>query len=227
MAKINKDGLDPQVVAYIDSLEEDTEQLEAALSDVTDVAETLKAENDGLKAKLAKHDVAEADTDEAFEEVIKSAPAHVAEVMKAQRRQMQEQAEHIAKMQQADVERTMLAKAAALPYLQGTPDEVAAVLKECYEVPSVITKSDGTTETKTLGDKVEAMLKAANAQLESAAIFSQVGTAGATTTVSKSLEAAAGELRKADPTLTQEQAIAQALDNNPEMYAEYIASQEA
>lgn len=225
MGKINKDDLDPQVVALIDSLEEDNAEMETALTAVTEAATTLKAENDALKARVAKYDVAEADDDEKFEAVLKSASPEVAEVLKQQRAQNAQMQAQLIATRDADVQRTMLTKAAALPHLQGTKEELAAVLKECFDVPSEFTKADGTTETKTLGDKVEAVLKAANAQLESASIFGEIGKSGGGVTVASSVEAAAEELRKSDPTLTQEQAIAKAYENNPELYVQSITQE--
>jgi hypothetical protein len=66
------------------------------------------------------------------------------------------------------------------------------------------------------------VLKAASAQLESSALFTELGSGGTGTTVSASTEAAAKALQKADPDLTYEQAVAKAMDDNPALYEQAL-----
>lgn len=68
-------------------------------------------------------------------------------------------------------------------------------------------------------EKLETVLKAAN---ESAAIFVEIGKTGhgEQKDAQGKLDAAAEEIRKAEPALTREQAVAKALDRDPNLYTE-------
>lgn len=72
---------------------------------------------------------------------------------------------------------------------------------------------------------VEEVLKAADGQLESAGIFSELGKSSSTSETGGSLEkieAFAKELRAADPKLTKEGAFAKAAEAHPELYTAYV-----
>jgi hypothetical protein len=62
------------------------------------------------------------------------------------------------------------------------------------------------------------VLKAANEQIAKGNLFTTFGTGGGETTISKSVRAAAEEIRKANPALTIEQAEAQVYATQPELF---------
>lgn len=73
--------------------------------------------------------------------------------------------------------------------------------------------------------KIESLLKAANEQLRQASLFAEVGKSGAGAGGSAwaKIEAAAASLvQKADGRMTREQAIAEVMQFQPELYNEYL-----
>lgn len=198
---IKKEDLPTEVVEYIDALE----------AHVDDLDETIAKQDEditALKSGKAVDDVSKADAD--LSEILKSADPAVAAVIRKQADDNKALAERIAKQENADTDRTMIAKAAALPHVGNEDHSVTDVLKGAYAV---------STE---FGESVEAILKSANEQIETSDLFKELGGGGATSTIAKSVEAAAAEIRKAEPTLTQEQAIAKAYETNPALYAESL-----
>lgn len=211
--------LDPEVQEYIVGLQTDLNESDAALEDVTKTAQTQLAELVQLRATGARDAVRKAgDDDAAFEAAISKADPATQEFMKMQRDQNRLLQERLEKQEQQDHERTMLAKAKALPFIPGEEADVASLLSKCYAVRVDVQKADGTIESKPLGEQIEAIFKAVNAQLDSASIFTELGSTGAVTTTAATVEAKANELRKADPTLTKEQAIAKAYEEDPMAY---------
>lgn len=199
MTKISKDDLPVEVVEYIDALEAHVDDLDATIAKQDETITTLSADK-------ATNDVSKADAD--LTEILKSADPAVAAVIRKQAEDNKAMAERISKQEAADLDRTMIAKAAALPHVGSDETPTAEVLKGAYAV---------STE---FGEKVEAILKAANEQIETSDLFKELGGGGGESTVSQSVDAAAAEIRKADPSLTREQAIAKAYETNPALYAE-------
>lgn len=106
--------------------------------------------------------------------------------------------------------REYVAKAQGFANLSVNPQEFGAVLKALAEkCPDEYAK-------------IEATLKAADEAVGKSALFDERGRPGvsAASAMGK-IEAAAAELRKADPTLTQAQAVEKVLDQNPGLYDEY------
>jgi hypothetical protein len=119
------------------------------------------------------------------------------------------EAEKIAKAERdLRIQREAVTKAQALPMIAEDPNELAELLIAL----------DGTPE----GAKVEKMLKAANEAIAKGDLFSEMGRTGAGVTSGTAVEAAAAEIRKADPNLTPEQAIAKAYEANPDLYDEDV-----
>lgn len=128
-----------------------------------------------------------------------------------------ESAEKIAKEERDRREtREFIAKAEELDQIAQDPAEFGQVLKAIAHA-----ERDGHIEAGT-SEKLANVLKAANEAVEKGALFAELGRPGAIGggDAQTKLEAAAAELRKADPGLTEAQSIAKALDAAPDLYTE-------
>lgn len=204
-SEINKDDLDPEVAAYIDALE----------STVTDLNSTVEkaqkdlAEKDEQIAKMAPKDA------ESSEEITKSllskADPAVRALIEKQQADLKEATEIAKAERDARLNREFISKAEALPALAVDPSDFGQVLRRMAEAldPQDV-------------EKIDTVLKSANEAIRAGAVFSVSGRAGADTTVSASVLARAEEIRKADPTLTPEQAQAKAYQENPALLAEAL-----
>ncbi len=201
---ITKDDLPAEVVSYIDSLE-------AAVDDLTE--KVTKAEQEVQKAQKEAQDakdiskIDQTDPKAVFEAALAKADPMVAAVMKRQQEQLDE-AERVAKAERdARLTAQYVSKAEALPMISEDKAGLATLLR---------TMADKLTPEEV--EKVETILKAANEQIAKGDLFSEFGKGGAETTIAKSVEAQAAELRKNNPKLTKEQAIAQVYEDNPDLY---------
>ncbi len=105
-----------------------------------------------------------------------------------------------------------VAKAAGFKNLPVKPEEFGPVMKSLAE-------KDPENYAK-----VEAALKAADEAAGKAGLLGEIGSSAAPAggTAMAKLEGAAQELRKSDPNLSKEQAVAKALEQHPELYEDYI-----
>lgn len=199
--QIAKDDLAPEVVAYIDSLEAEVdtlaEQVEKAEERETELRDTL--------SKMAPKDEA------AQEEINKSLLAKADPALRALIEKQQadlKATEEIAKAEREQrLTREYISKAEALPMLSESKDDLAGLLRR---VADSLPAEDVT--------KWETILKAANEQIAQGNLFASYGTGGGDTTVSKSVEAKADEIMKADSSLTKEQAMVKVYEQNPDLY---------
>ena len=198
---IAKDDLAPEVVAYIDGLESEVETLSAQVEkSVADIAERdeqiskmvpkdAEAEGEISKALLAK-------ADPAVRSLIEKQQAEIAkanEIARAER--------------DARLDREFISKAEALPMVAEDKTALAGLLRRASEA---LSPEDNTALTT--------VLKAANEQIAKGNLFTTFGTGGGETTISKSVRAAAEEIRKANPALTIEQAEAQVYATQPALF---------
>lgn len=217
MPKINKSDLAPEVVEYIDSLEAEVD----ALSADVEKAEAEVIEKDAVIADLQGTLEKSAPKDEDSEaEILK---ANLAKMDPAVRsiveKQMRETAEakEIAKAEREQrLEREFISKAESLPMLAEDKKDLAGLLRQV---------ADALPQESV--EKFETILKAANEQIAKGNLFSTFGKSGAETTVSKSLDGKAAEIRKANPDLTPDQALAQAYEENPDLARQAMTGQEA
>lgn len=200
---ISKDDLAPEVVEYVEGLEEENADLTKSVEDKDAEIETLKAdlkkaEDSGLIVKSEE---------EQFEALLEKADPAVRVLLKKQADDLKA-AQEIAKAEREDrISKEYVAKAESLPMLAEDKAEFGGLLRKTAEA---------------LGDdfpKFEQVLKAANEQIAKGNLFEEFGSGGGQVTVSKSVEAAAAEIRKTEPTLTEEQAIAKAYEANPALLA--------
>lgn len=153
----------------------------------------------------------------AFEAVLKSHDAEVAALRKANELEQTkaDEAIAIAKAVQLTNDTTaFVAKSAGYENLAKDDSEFGPVLLSIAKAEEAEQLPKGTLE------KLETVLKAADAQVEKGALFSELGKTGAgITDVEKQLDTLAADIRKSDPSLTKEQAIEKAYSDNPELYA--------
>ena len=203
---ISKDDLPEAVVEYITALEDKIDEQDALLSksgpDGDDDFEAIIAE---LVAEgLIEEDVAKGEN---VAELVKSNPIVQALISKAEARATE--AETIAKAERDErLRRDYIAKAEGFKHLPNDADTLGRLLRA---VDEKLNPADA--------EELGKILKAADGALESAKLFDELGSTSIVKG-SASLESAAEEIRKTDPSLTREQAIAKALENNPALYEE-------
>ena len=156
----------------------------------------------------------------AVEAVIKANDAEKAELIaKAEEQATKaENAEKIAK-EERDVRETRdyIAKSAGYENIAKADDEFGPVLKSIANA-----ERDGALPEGTAA-KLDEVLKAADEQVKAGDLFKEAGRAGhggASDSEGKA-KAAAAEIKKADPKLTDAQAIAKAYEADPSLYDEY------
>lgn len=190
---INKSDLAPEVVQYIESLEEALDEVADAgtLSD-GDLADALEEIEQGqtVEAVLAKADPAIKELVSKAVEQAESRAAAAEEIAKAERDER--------------IKREFIEKAQGFTALPIEAGRLGEILKAVSEG---LSEEDATEVTRLLTAGNEAIGKS----------FEEAGTSHATS-VSKSVEAAAEEIRKADTSLTYEQAVARAYEQNPDLY---------
>lgn len=211
--EITKDDLPDEVVTYIEALEDEVDSLRAEKKEPTkksdpsdvDEEEDDEDEDDEDEAETSKGDPL-AKADPAVKALIeKQAKA----ISKAEKRA--EAAEAVAKAERKErLRKEFVEKAKTLPMISDTPDDFGALLEEASEK---LSEDDY--------KKFEGLLKAANEQITKSNLFDEIGNGGLGS-VNASVEAKANELRKADPTLSEAQAIARAYEMNPALYDEEV-----
>jgi len=178
------------------------EEIAKELSDTKAELETIKAELEKFKeeAKKAKEPAQE----ENFEEVLKNLDPAVQKVFKSLQAQ-KEAAEQVAKqLQEQKEEEEAIAKARALKALPVEEEKLVQVVKG-------------------VSDDVYEILKSAAKVLEESNLFEEVGKSNAGTADAWSrIEKKAKEIAKRDG-ITIEKAISVVINENPELYKEYLS----
>lgn len=180
------------------------EEIAAELSDTRTELETVKAELEKFKeeAKKSKEPTQEGN----FEEVLKNLDPAVQKVFKSLQAQ-KEAAEQIAKqLKEQKEEEEAIAKAKALKALPVEEDKLIQVVKS-------------------VSDDVYEILKSAAKVLEESNIFEEVGKGkGNTGSIDawSRIEKKAEEVAKRDG-ITIEKAISVVINENPELYKEYLS----
>lgn len=109
--------------------------------------------------------------------------------------------------------REFVAKAAALKNLSLNADEMGPVFKTLSE------------SAPDAWAKIEGLLKTANQQLSQTALFREIGTSGGASAGSawgRAVQMAEQMVQKSDNGMTKEQAITKVLQQNPDLYNEYL-----
>ena len=178
------------------------EEIATELSDTKEALEKSKAELEKFKEEVKKSK--EPAQEENFEEVLKSLDPAVQKVFKSLQSQ-KEAAEQIAKqLKEQKEEEEAIAKAKALKALPVEEDKLIQVVKG-------------------VSDDVYEILKSAAKVLEESDIFEEVGKSNAGSIDAWSrIEKKAEEIAKRDG-ITVEKAIGVVINENPELYKEYLS----
>lgn len=200
------------------------EKLEDSLLEFIEKAENGKddeeEEEDEEGMDMEKADAADADAEivldeedeDDVEKFLKSADPRLAEIVKSAVSRA-EAAETIAKRERdLRLEREFIAKSDELSHLPAKADEVVALLKAVHE------------GAPRAANAFEELLKRCNSALAEGAIYKSEGqgeTSESNTIVAR-WDSAVENIRKNADGLSYEQAFAAALDQNPELYEEYL-----
>jgi hypothetical protein len=194
-------------------LEKRATDSEAALAEAQDV---IKAKDEELaKGKTKKGDYKKeqmTDEEEDDEEVMKSLPESIRKRLEETEAKAKEASEQLAKMKDEAETKEAIAKAKDLGF--GDADKVGPLLLR-------VAKGKTTAEDAAL---VEQLLKSAGQVTDKSILFKSMGSDAAVDGDPEALlKAKAEEIRKANEKLSPEQAYAQALEQNPQLYNAYIA----
>lgn len=209
--EITKNDLPTEVKDYIDALEERVEELDGDVGKSDEALAEVIRENDVLKGEALGDKLAKSDSDEAFTEAISKADPATRAILESQRTQLQTAEAAIAKSAADATEATMVAKSAELTHVHvekaDDDDEgMVGILKTAYGVSAEY------------GDQLFEVLKRTSDLVEQGDLFSELGAGGGSTVIAKSAEAQAAALRKEDPELSEEEALAKIYTDDPALY---------
>lgn len=209
---INKDGLAPEVLAYIDSLESENSTLASTLDEATD---TLTKAN----TRIEELESSESEETEGDEDVLKSAdPKLVALVKSLQEDKAASEAKlsdalAIAKGERDQrVEKEFISKAADFK----VATDATALGKALKDISENCSEDSYKT--------VEAVLKAAGEQVEKGALFEESGSRGSDSTpkANDAIDTAAKALIEKGEAKTYSEAVAKAVKNDPSLYERHV-----
>ena len=178
------------------------EEIAKELSDTKKALEESKAELEKIKEEVKKSK--EPAQEENFEEILKNLDPAVQKVFKSLQAQ-KEAAEQVAKqLTEQKEEEEAIAKARALKVLPVEEEKLVQVVKG-------------------ISDDVYEILKSAAKVLEESNLFEEIGKSNAGTTDAWTrIEKKAEEIAKRDG-ITLEKAISVVINENPELYREYLS----
>lgn len=209
---INKDDLDPEVVAYIEGLEDTVDELTEKVTKSDEKVAATEAKVTELQGQIEKMVPKDDDADAEIQKSLleKADPALRALIEKSQKEA--EEATSIAKAEREQrLQKEFISKAESLPMISEKKDDLATVLRKAYDLGG-----------EEYGKQVESLLTAANTQIAKGNLFSIRGSGGGQTTVTASVESAVAEIMKGDPSLTKEQAEVRAYETNPALFDEAL-----
>lgn len=214
--EVDFDSLPDDVKKYIDTLEDVvvqkvlTKTEEAPVAEKTEVAKADEAPGDTTE-------VAKGEAEESEEDLLKSADPRLADLIRKSRddaaaaNKAAAEATKVAKFERDQrVERELIAKADTFS-VPGDKSDVVAILK-----------SATATGDAELIAKIDKLLAATTEVMKQTDLFKEIGT-DQPGGIESGLEKVAKALIDTDPKLTKEQAIAKALEANPELYNTYLA----
>lgn len=214
---ITKDDLDPEVVAYIEGLENTVDELTEGLEKAEKTVEETNVKVTELQGQIEKmvpkDDETSAEINKSLLE--KADPALRALIEKSQKEA--QEATEIAKAEREQrLQKEFISKAESLPMISESKDDLATVLRKAYDLGG-----------EEYGKQVESLLTAANTQIAKGNLFSIRGSGGGQTTLTGNVTSAVEAIMKADPTLSKEQAEVRAYEQNPNLFDEALSAQEA
>ena len=191
-------------------------ELEAALSKARERIASLETDLEKAKPKKGKKPaflMEEEDMEE--DDMMKSVPEPVREMLNKARSEAEAAREELRKERETQRDREYVAKAAGWGHLTIEADSFGPALRQVADI------------APTLAETIEKALEAANAQQEAAAIFGEIGAAGRPNTGNAygQVESLAKAAVEKGEYKTVEQAIAGLVSTNPALYQQYRAEQ--
>lgn len=210
-------AVDAEAVSKLFGLPDTTKE-EATVADNETPEELEKARKAELDALQEKYDKLEAEHKElkrslkkeaeSPEEVAKAAlPEEVRKQLDDQAAELQKARDEIQKERDARLDEQAIVKSREVfTHLGFDHGVVAPALRKMAVIDA------------DLAEAVSVTLKAAEAQLESAGLFAELGKSTSDEDTVSELDRVVKAVQDAEPTLTKEQAIAKAYETNPELY---------
>jgi hypothetical protein len=199
----------------MEKLAKGLEAAEASIASLTDKLEKAATENAGLKAELAK-----AKGGDDADDVLKGLSPAARDLVQKAQADAAAATSQVAKMQEQQDTGVFIAKAA------GLSDALVVKADELGPILYRIEKGSTTTADR---EKLEAVLKAANEAVRQSKHFAEVGKSSAGVpgdgTAHAALAAAAAEIQKANPALSEAVAFTKAIQANPQVYDRYVDEQ--
>ena len=210
VGNIKKEDLASEVVEYIDALEAEVTDLSKSLVDAHVTITNFENDNE---------DIAKSVDGLSYEAILAKAEPSVRALIEKQAADIKK-AEDIAKVERdTRLTKEYISKAEALPNIVVEDSDKGGLAGLLRRAAEALTPEDTAS--------LEKALATANTQITKGDLFSEFGRGGAQTTISKSVDAIAEEIRKREPSLTMEQAQAKAYTENPDLFAEAMTNKEA
>lgn len=157
------------------------------------------------------------EADDPIEKALSELPPEVAEIVKSQRSRLEKAEEALEKERIEKANEQWVAKARSIDGLIDDPNEFGSQLREVAEI------------NEDLADDLVKVLSAASERFAKADLYKELGRgAGAVTgSAEEKVHQIAKSLIEADPKLTEEQAMAEAWERNPDLYEEHVSERRA
>ncbi len=214
------------IEALIAKSETRLDELNTALNDKNAVIKKMQAELDTLRTEnlvltTQAETVAKRDTsNDTLDDILKSAPEPIQKAL-ATLTERVEKAESSAKRYADQIEKSEWVKKAEplANHLPATADAIGGLLQR---VAKGMSTADDAAELERIFKSVNAMAG------QHGTLFQEIGNAAGDTVTAKSrIEAVATDIRKSETGLSQEQAVAKALAQHPDLYVDYLTEHRA
>lgn len=202
-------GASPSVIAYVEELEQAVIKAEQERDEALAQVDGAASSDDGAGEPQPTDDL---------EKVLKSADPALAAVIRKMQADTQAATERAA---QAETIAKQEAAARARMILKHRVTEKMNHLGEADQVTDVLQKAASSMDAETYA-AIEQLLIKANNQAHLGGMFTEIGTTGATAQADPLMQKAE-EIRKADPQLTEAQAIDRAMELYPQLYHQSVA----
>lgn len=178
---------------------------------IDDIEERLEKAEADLAAANGNPD------DDPIEKALSELPAEVADLVKSQRTRLEKAEEALERERIEKANEQWIAKARSMDGLIDDPNEFGSQLREVAEI------------NEDLAENLVKVLSAASERFAKADLYKEIGRgAGAVTgSAEEKVHQIAKSLREADPKLTEEQAMAEAWERNPDLYEEHVNERRA
>jgi len=197
--------------AYIDRIVELEKSLAASEKLVADLNEKAEKAKMKMEEEEEEEEEEEMDEEETYKALVKSLPEPVREMLKKAEDAATKATEELRKERETRRDEEFVKKAAGWAHITVNAQEFGPALRRLTDMDAA------------LAEQVEKALEAANAQAESAAIFTEIGRGSRPdeSNAYAKVQALAKAAHQAGEFATVEQAVAGIIHKNPDLYAAY------